>query len=83
MQGFGTTERFWDFRSPGRGRIDFEGIIRMLNHVDYHGPLTVEWEDSAMDREHGAKESVALRAPARLQPQRARLRRGVRGLSAR
>ena len=47
-------------RSPGRGRIDFEGILRMLNHADYQGPLTVEWEDSAMDREHGAKESVAF-----------------------
>ncbi|MBK7645393.1 MAG: sugar phosphate isomerase/epimerase [Planctomycetes bacterium] len=58
--GFGNRERFWDFRSPGRGRIDFEGIVRMLNQIDYQGPLTVEWEDSAMDREHGARESAAF-----------------------
>jgi sugar phosphate isomerase/epimerase len=55
---FGTNGRFWEFCSPGRGRIDFEGIIRQLNHVGYKGPLTVEWEDPGMHREHGARESV-------------------------
>jgi sugar phosphate isomerase/epimerase len=55
---FGSEGRFWDFRSPGRGRIDFEAIIRELNRSHYAGPLTVEWEDGAMDREHGASESV-------------------------
>jgi len=57
---FGTDGRFWDFRSPGRGRVDFEGIIRQLNHAGYHGPLTVEWEDPMMDREHGATEAAAF-----------------------
>ncbi|MFT5286097.1 MAG: sugar phosphate isomerase/epimerase [Planctomycetota bacterium] len=55
---FGEAGRFWDFRSPGRGRIDFEGIVRLLNHSGYEGPLSVEWEDSAMDREHGAAEAA-------------------------
>ena len=55
---FGADGRFWDFRSPGRGRIDFESIIRMLNHADYRGPLTVEWEDPMMDREAGAEEAA-------------------------
>jgi len=55
---FGTDGRFWDFRSPGRGRIDFEGIVRLLNHAGYQGPLTVEWEDPMMAREHGATEAV-------------------------
>jgi sugar phosphate isomerase/epimerase len=55
---FGSDGRFWDFRSPGRGRIDFEAIVRQLNHARYRGPLTVEWEDSAMDREFGASDSV-------------------------
>jgi sugar phosphate isomerase/epimerase len=55
---FGSEGRFWDFRSPGRGRIDFEAIIRELNRSAYAGPLTVEWEDGAMDREHGASEAV-------------------------
>ena len=54
---FGDDGRFWDFRSPGRGRIDFEGIVRTLNHAGYQGPLTVEWEDPMMDREFGASEA--------------------------
>lgn len=57
---FGSDGRFWDFRSPGRGRIDFEGIARVLNHLGYGGPLTVEWEDPMMDREHGAAEAAAF-----------------------
>ncbi len=56
---FGDSRRFWDFRSVGRGRINFEGIIRALNEIGYAGPLSVEWEDSGMDREHGATESAA------------------------
>ena len=55
---FGTDGRFWDFRSPGRGNIDFEELIRALNHAGYQGPLTVEWEDPMMDREHGAAEAA-------------------------
>jgi sugar phosphate isomerase/epimerase len=54
---FGAPGRFWDFRSPGRGNIDFEEIIRALNRIGYRGPLSVEWEDSGMDREHGAAEA--------------------------
>jgi sugar phosphate isomerase/epimerase len=54
---FGQRERGWDFRSLGRGSIRFEEIIRALNAVRYTGPLSVEWEDSGMDREHGAREA--------------------------
>jgi sugar phosphate isomerase/epimerase len=54
---FGDARRGWDFRSVGRGDVDFEDIIRALNRIDYQGPLSVEWEDSGMDREHGARES--------------------------
>lgn len=54
---FGDPRRYWNFRSLGRGRINFEEIIRALNSIGYQGPLSVEWEDSAMDREHGARES--------------------------
>jgi len=56
---FGTDGRYWDFCSVGRGKIDFEGIIRQLNFSGYQGPLTVEWEDPGMHREHGATESAA------------------------
>ena len=54
---FGDRRRYWDFRSLGRGNIDFEEIIRALNRINYAGPLSVEWEDGGMDREHGAAEA--------------------------
>jgi len=57
---FGDPRRFWEFRSPGRGSIEFEPILRALNDVGYHGPLSVEWEDIGMDREHGAREACAF-----------------------
>jgi sugar phosphate isomerase/epimerase len=57
---FGDARRFWDFRSPGHGTIDFEEVIRALNRIGYTGPLSVEWEDSGMDREHGAEEACAF-----------------------
>jgi sugar phosphate isomerase/epimerase len=66
---FGTPGRYWDFRSLGRGNINFEEIIRALNRIRYDGPLSVEWEDSGMDREYGAKEACefvkALDFPSR------------------
>ena len=57
---FGDHRRGWDFRSVGRGGVDFEGIIRALNRIGYDGPLSVEWEDSGMERVHGASESAAF-----------------------
>ena len=54
---FGHADRSWDFRSLGRGRVPFEEVIRALNRVGYQGPLSVEWEDAGMDREHGALEA--------------------------
>ena len=57
---FGNPERFWDFRSLGHGSINFEEIVRALNFINYQGPLSVEWEDSGMDREHGATEAAAF-----------------------
>jgi len=54
---FGDARRGWDFRSLGRGGVNFEEIIRALNNAGYEGPLSVEWEDMGMDREHGAKEA--------------------------
>lgn len=55
---FGDARRGWDFRSPGRGGVNFEEIIRALNKANYTGPLSVEWEDCGMDREHGAREAA-------------------------
>jgi sugar phosphate isomerase/epimerase len=55
---FGEADRGWDFRSLGRGDVDFEAVVRELNRIGYQGPLSVEWEDSGMDREHGAAEAA-------------------------
>ena len=55
---FGSAERGWDFRSLGHGDVNFEEIIRALNHINYQGPLSVEWEDCGMERKHGAKEAL-------------------------
>jgi sugar phosphate isomerase/epimerase len=54
---FGNTRRGWNFRSLGHGDVDFEAIIRELNAIGYTGPLSVEWEDSGMDRDFGAAEA--------------------------
>ena len=56
---FGHRDRFWEFRSLGRGRIEFEEVVRALNRANYQGPLSIEWEDIGMDREHGAEEACA------------------------
>lgn len=57
---FGDPRRYWDFRSVGHGDIRFEDVIVALNDIGYNGPLSVEWEDSRMDRKHGAAESAAF-----------------------
>lgn len=56
---FGDTRRGWNFVSVGHGDVDFDGITRELNQMHYSGPLSVEWEDSGMDRVFGAKEAYA------------------------
>lgn len=55
---FGDPRRGWDFVSPGRGDLDLDQMVRALNRIGYAGPLSVEWEDSGMDREYGASEAV-------------------------
>ena len=57
---FGDARRYWDFRSPGRGDINFEEVIVALNDIGYPGPLSIEWEDARMDRVHGATEACAF-----------------------
>ncbi len=55
---FGDHRRGWNFVSPGRGDLDLDAMVRALNRAGYRGPLSVEWEDSGMDRERGAAEAV-------------------------
>ena len=68
---FGHPDRSWEFRSLGRGRIDFEGVIRRLNAARYDGPLSVEWEDIGMDRDQGAREACAFVRSVDFAPPRA------------
>ena len=58
--GQSDARRYWDFRSPGRGDVEFEDIIVALNDIGYAGPLSVEWEDIRMDRIHGASEAASF-----------------------
>jgi sugar phosphate isomerase/epimerase len=57
---FGEEARGWDFVSPGHGDVDFGELIRALNRIGYQGPLSIEWEDSGMDRDWGAAEALAF-----------------------
>ena len=55
---FGDLRRGWDFVSVGHGDVPWEHIFRMLNEIGYEGPISVEWEDSGMDRLTGAPEAL-------------------------
>jgi sugar phosphate isomerase/epimerase len=57
---FGDSRRGWDFVSPGRGDVNWDQIIRGLNRIGYSGPLSIEWEDSGMDRDWGAPEALKM-----------------------
>jgi sugar phosphate isomerase/epimerase len=57
---FGDPRRGWDFVSPGRGDVKWDHIVRALNRIGYEGPLSIEWEDSGMDREWGAPEALKM-----------------------
>ena len=57
---FGDPRRGWDFVSPGRGDVKWDPLVRALNRIGYTGPLSIEWEDSGMEREYGAKEALEV-----------------------
>ncbi len=58
-QPYGDVRRGWEFRSPGRGGIDWGAIhpAHLSRVIHYEGPLSVEWSDAGMDRDHGAEEA--------------------------
>ena len=65
---FGDTRRGWNFRSPGRGHVDFNEIIRELNQIGYDGPLSIEWEDSGMERIAGGTEACEFTKDINISP---------------
>ena len=65
---FGDLQRFWNFRSIGRGQVDFERMICTLNMIGYNGPLSIEWEDSLLDRVFGAKEARKVLGKLQFEP---------------
>ncbi len=56
-EGPGDARRGWEFRAPGHGGVDWESLIRALNAAGYDGPLSVEFSDAGMQRDHGAEEA--------------------------
>jgi sugar phosphate isomerase/epimerase len=54
---YSDARRGWHPRAPGRGNLDWEGIIRALNAAGYEGALSVEWQDPGMERTQGAEEA--------------------------
>lgn len=54
---YGDPRRGWEFRAPGHGGLDWEGIIRALNQIGYDGPLSIEFSDAGMQRDYGAEEA--------------------------
>ena len=65
---FGDTRRGWNFVSLGHGDVDFDGIMRELNQMGYYGPLSVEWEDSGMERTFGAREAFEFTRRMNFEP---------------
>src|SRR6201991_44708 len=57
---FGEAGGGWDFVSHGHGDVDFEALLRALNRIGIQGTLSVEWDDSGMDRDWGAPDALAF-----------------------
>ena len=64
----GSTKRAWNFRSLGHGNVNFEEIIRVLNEIQYSGPLSIEWEDNGMERIRGLNEAAQFARRLNFEP---------------
>jgi sugar phosphate isomerase/epimerase len=53
----GDARRGWDYRSPGHGGVDWQGMIRALNSIGYEGALSVDWKEAGMNRDYGAEDA--------------------------
>lgn len=68
----GDPRRGWEFRAPGHGGIDWEAVVRGLNEINYDGPLSVEYQDSGMDRDFGAEDACKFMKRIDFEPARRR-----------
>ncbi len=75
----GDPRRGWHFRSPGRGGIDWDAIVRALNDIGYDGPMSVDWADAGLDRDFGADDACKFVKQIDV-PAAARSRQAFRGL---
>ncbi|KNY04724.1 sugar phosphate isomerase/epimerase family protein [Microbacterium sp. GCS4] len=57
---WGDPQRGWDFVSTGHGDVPWEDCFRTLRAIGYDGPISIEWEDSGMDRLRGAPDALAF-----------------------
>lgn len=57
---WGDPRRGWDFVSVGHGDVPWEDAFRALRSIGYDGPISIEWEDAGMARQHGAAEAVGF-----------------------
>ena len=76
--------RGWDFISTGHGDTRWEDIFRMLNHIGYDGPISIEWEDAGDGPAGRRPRGPGLHPdPERDHPADHRLRRRLRAEVAR
>jgi sugar phosphate isomerase/epimerase len=55
---WGSPRRGWTFVSAGLGDMPFDDAFRTLDAVGYTGPISIEWEDSGMNRMQGAPSAL-------------------------
>ncbi len=75
---FGDPRRGWDFRSLGRGGVNFEEIIRALNQAGYKGPLVGRVGRQRHGPRPRGQGGLRVRPQGRLRAQPPGLRLGLR-----
>jgi sugar phosphate isomerase/epimerase len=66
----GDPRRGWQFRSPGRGGIDWDAILRTLYQIGYSGIFSVDWHDPDLDRDFGAQDAAEFLQRLVFEPRR-------------
>ena len=61
---------------PATATSTSRSFFRALNRIGYQGPLSIEWEDSGMDRDWGAPDALAFVRRTDFAPSEIAVRRG-------